>query len=513
MEEEQIKNSDSRISRALSQKLFLIETIPTDLPHLKKFIVMGTTGNVYTVSISESSKCSCPDFLKIEKGCKHVFFILLKVMQLPTHDRITFSKDELDSMFLNIPPITSSLILNDSLRKIYKERIFGINANENLVEKKSIDDICPICLDPLESSSALEFCKFGCGKQIHSICFKMWAKKNQAICVFCRKKWEVVSSDPEYVNLTGKKRGRPRKNVCEAASFREKIKKRKREEVEEDEEEEEYEVEKEGLDEDEEEEEEEEEYRKEGREAAKEEGEEVREEEDEEEEDEEEEEERLIYEEMKRVGSSIFPRGEGEKTEGREGMEEEKQEEKKHKKKKHKHRKDKEKKKKNRKDKVEDGIEKEVGLKKRENEGDVKNEEGDVDVERKKKKKEKKHKKHKKEKREKKEREKNKNKNDKNEKKLIDKDDKQEKEAQKNNNKKEKNKKKISKKEKPIEASDEDEISEEHYGNNFQTKAEDLDFDAIVKGNRRVLRSHTRIFPVLKNIVPTETEKNEKNLK
>ena len=67
---------------------------------------------------------------------------------------------------------------------------------------KDTADLCPICLDDLENGTELDYCKYSCGKPIHTICFKMWAKKKSKTCVFCRENWEgVKKQDAGYINL------------------------------------------------------------------------------------------------------------------------------------------------------------------------------------------------------------------------------------------------------------------------------------------------------------------------
>ena len=69
--------------RAYDDPLYLIESIPPedeDDP-IREFLVMGTTGNVYTVTIENEPSCTCPDFQLRQRRCKHIFFILMRVMK------------------------------------------------------------------------------------------------------------------------------------------------------------------------------------------------------------------------------------------------------------------------------------------------------------------------------------------------------------------------------------------------------------------------------------------------
>jgi hypothetical protein len=214
----------SRKERGLNQNLYLIETIPTDNPYHKKFAVMGTTGNVYDVSIKEKLECTCPDYNKRGKNCKHIYFVLLKVMKVNGQARNNFSQKDLEEMFKNIPEVTSNLIVNPEIRSLYKQKTEGVQTekletDENgKVKRQPTNDICPICLDNLEEGSQddLDYCKYGCGKSIHKNCFSMWCKKNQRTCVFCRAKWDKEGEkknnidENKYINLTGNQGKRPK---------------------------------------------------------------------------------------------------------------------------------------------------------------------------------------------------------------------------------------------------------------------------------------------------------------
>ena len=170
---------------------------PLETEYERSFVVMGTTGNVYTVKIGNKSNCTCMDFRIRQRNCKHLYFILMKVMRIEEIcHKIHYNDDELIEMFGNIPEVLSAnLVINDTLKTKYEKKIGKTNEEkEIIVSSRSKDDNCPICLEELKNGNSLDFCKFGCGKYIHSLCFSMWAKKNSSMCVFCRKPWKKVSN-------------------------------------------------------------------------------------------------------------------------------------------------------------------------------------------------------------------------------------------------------------------------------------------------------------------------------
>lgn len=185
---------DLRKSRGLNQKLFLIEILDSTSEYQKKFKIMGSTGNVYNVTIENNCRCDCPDFLKRAKRCKHIYFVLIKLMKIEDEmDKDIYFDDELLSMFKNIPLITSNLIVSSGIKKIYDQ----LNTNcKNVTKMKQVDDLCPICLEDLNNGEELDFCKYSCGKPIHKICYSMWTLKKNNTCVFCYADW-----NSNYLNV------------------------------------------------------------------------------------------------------------------------------------------------------------------------------------------------------------------------------------------------------------------------------------------------------------------------
>ncbi len=128
-------------------------------------------------------------------------------MKGDSEDKPVFTNQDVLEMFTNIPRITNNLIVDDAKRQKYdkfkKAIVNGTPLSDTQkVDKKSEDDLCPICLDDLTNGDDLDYCKYSCGKHIHLDCFNMWSKQKGSTCVFCRAKWTadtpVVGA---YVNL------------------------------------------------------------------------------------------------------------------------------------------------------------------------------------------------------------------------------------------------------------------------------------------------------------------------
>ena len=155
--------------------------IDIDKPLDRNYVIMGESGNTHQVTISNYPSCTCYDYQKYGRRCKHIFFVLLRIMKitLTTHHKKKFSDKDLSEMNSNTPPIPEELIYRGDKPKI-KDRV---------EQKFDEGDLCPICLDSLENGKELDYCKYSCGKTIHKQCFKRWSLEKGKICVNCRGKW------------------------------------------------------------------------------------------------------------------------------------------------------------------------------------------------------------------------------------------------------------------------------------------------------------------------------------
>lgn len=200
----------SRKERGKVQKLYLVERLESKSNYEKTYVVMGSTGNIYQVDIKDTPTCSCPDYQTRFNRCKHIYFVLIRIMRVKNSqvDKESYSKSELKKMFQNIPKIIENVFVNHNIKKTYenkyKDKILnsGKGADSLEIEQKSTDDLCPICLDDLENGEELDYCKYSCGKSIHKDCFSMWAKTKPNECVFCRQSWTKLLNDKQkYINL------------------------------------------------------------------------------------------------------------------------------------------------------------------------------------------------------------------------------------------------------------------------------------------------------------------------
>lgn len=206
-----------RIYRAENQRMFMINCEEID-EETRKYAVLGSTGNIYNVTIARKPKCTCPDHLTRGDCCKHILLVYLKVLRCGTSSPYIYQKallsNEVKEIFKNAPPVLIGVLANDAVRRRYCEltgKTFqGNSSSEEKGKQRELAGDCPVCMEEFDEAqrSQVDYCK-QCGNNIHKDCLSNWKRgcKNQGnpvTCVYCRAPW------PETGNPKGrtKKRGR-----------------------------------------------------------------------------------------------------------------------------------------------------------------------------------------------------------------------------------------------------------------------------------------------------------------
>ena len=206
------KNVRDRIERAKTQRMFLVQKGDTTSGNLScKFVVLGSTGNIYDVMIQQIPQCTCPDHRK-GNLCKHILFVLLKVMAIdPTSPLIyqaAWLTSELEEMFdrmsRRFQQVSGSVLANSKVRETFAKLEKGEDHDNdseeedpNVARRQEVkeDDDCPICFDSLHGNGRAErttFCRAQCGANFHLACIETWLKQHRAkpTCPMCRQAWD-----------------------------------------------------------------------------------------------------------------------------------------------------------------------------------------------------------------------------------------------------------------------------------------------------------------------------------
>lgn len=219
-----------RIERARTQRLYLVKQ-ESDVPRKRRtFVVLGSTGNVYDITVAQTPHCSCPDHAKGHL-CKHILFVMLKVIGLPSDSPLVYQdaylQSELDELsdLLESRRVGGAVMANANVQKTYAS-LQSSDANDEDAcqevqgaQRKSLeaDCDCPICFDAMTEGTSLTYCRAACGTNFHSDCIQRWVGQSRGnpTCPNCRQPWEEADAkknkkEEGYTNL-GALQGQARK--------------------------------------------------------------------------------------------------------------------------------------------------------------------------------------------------------------------------------------------------------------------------------------------------------------
>lgn len=223
--------TSQRITRAFQHRLYLIDKKlvgeDPNSPTACHFNVLGSTGNVYDVTLEQRPSCTCPDFPR-SGLCKHILFVMLRVLKLDRLDPRVWQKALLTSELnelLEIAAVTDGVLASQSVRRRFQE----IQRSSGKVEEETaavpaktvqreISGDCPICYEGMEEGTGkakepVVFCRV-CGNNVHKDCFEKWSRSTsssggQTTCIYCRALWSESDASKkgkfssDYVNLAG----------------------------------------------------------------------------------------------------------------------------------------------------------------------------------------------------------------------------------------------------------------------------------------------------------------------
>lgn len=202
-----------RIAKVYLDRMYLIHRHRHNDMLREEFDICGSTANVYKVTLAGQLSCSCIDFALRRNPCKHMLFVYLKVLRLPSHmpiySRLTLSIEELREVFAAArqDPVAEAMA-SSHLRKAwetavgYKPVSKSDTSSENVAlvsaQGKRLlpteGDACGVCYEDFEpgSDEGLEFCLKSCGRPIHKDCLANWINSRTygpPTCIWCRAIW------------------------------------------------------------------------------------------------------------------------------------------------------------------------------------------------------------------------------------------------------------------------------------------------------------------------------------
>lgn len=169
--------------------------------------VLGSTGNVYRVTLSfAGSQCQCPDFAKGGGVCKHLLFVMLRVLKLSREDhrvwQTSLTMTELQPLLAHLRDRhgqLGELAADASVLRGYREAKDG----EAAAPKQPLPAECPICFEEISETNTMCTCR-ACGHHLHADCQHRWAASSSKgdTCPLCRSPWKSpASSDGDKTGL------------------------------------------------------------------------------------------------------------------------------------------------------------------------------------------------------------------------------------------------------------------------------------------------------------------------
>jgi hypothetical protein len=184
-----------KLQRAQTQRMIVLSRRRTSTPEApsEEVDIVGSTGNIYTVTISHIPRCTCPDSRKGNE-CKHKVYALHTVLKAREEliYQLALLTNELEDIFAHAPPIPSDVADADA---------------EHNGKRKPTNGECPICyMDLASNENELVWCKAQCGHNLHKSCFDQWAKSQRGQdvrCVYCRTPWQQDIGDVDALKKAG----------------------------------------------------------------------------------------------------------------------------------------------------------------------------------------------------------------------------------------------------------------------------------------------------------------------
>lgn len=192
----------TRLERAFTQRIYLMEADRTDNGESYQFKMMGNSGKPYMITVQngEDITCSCPDHGMWGNFCKHMMHLLIRVIGMPTE--LVCNHYYKQSNFRSGCETIHAL---DTWFARRESNLDDVGAQDEEVEgqvkRREIeeDDDCPICYEAFVDTKNEEtvWCRAGCGKSVHQTCFLKWTQSlgqkygggKATGCVYCRTEW------------------------------------------------------------------------------------------------------------------------------------------------------------------------------------------------------------------------------------------------------------------------------------------------------------------------------------
>ncbi|KAJ3016865.1 UNVERIFIED_CONTAM: hypothetical protein HDU68_011976 [Siphonaria sp. JEL0065] len=170
-----------RIERALSLRQRLLAKRVISPTHTDYKVISSTQGAAYTCSLKKDPECECVDW-EVGKNCKHLLFVLLKVLKRDPSDPLVYQKsllqEELEDIFRvgrQYDPIY-----------LYQQTRLRSESKDLPVRVPIKDDSCALCYETFIDGDDTIWCQASCGGNIHKECWAAWKRAAHKAMIMIR---------------------------------------------------------------------------------------------------------------------------------------------------------------------------------------------------------------------------------------------------------------------------------------------------------------------------------------
>jgi hypothetical protein len=171
----------ARVKRSITHGILLLGVADDR----ESFRVQGSTGTQYTVSTGLTVSCECIDFQRRRRLCKHILFVLGRVLNLTEEQLTALGPDD---------------VLTAEMRADLKARAAAfVQKRAERPAGREPDLECGICIEAFTPLSAIRDCQT-CFHSAHVHCLRAWtlaAHKPASACPYCRS--ETVADGHLFV--------------------------------------------------------------------------------------------------------------------------------------------------------------------------------------------------------------------------------------------------------------------------------------------------------------------------
>ena len=178
----------TRKQRGLRERIYLLDAKKNSDEWV--LTVKGQSKSIYKILIScNKVKCKCMDFNIRKNVCKHMFFILGRILK---DSKIINKIDKIEDIENNFK------IISDNLQCVLSNHV---SDKDSVVINYDKKECCSICFEEFGDED-IQQCELTCKNVFHTECINLWLASNNS-CPLCRSSWLTSASDNPLEEFKG----------------------------------------------------------------------------------------------------------------------------------------------------------------------------------------------------------------------------------------------------------------------------------------------------------------------